>query len=304
MCVLHIHSTYMVRRVSLYFEPYAWEKMNRYLSLLLLSGKPMYDLPTMNDLIEGMVVHVSREMSGLGISTTDLLPYIEGFPTFISKTHLTNELYNKGRMAFAVTPRLEKNLSTIRDLSKDWADREIGLSSLERVSDPILIRSCAYYIVENTPVSFNDNLYFSFLFGLRPQIFSFNLNKYTDEISDLTDIEKNNLRKVIWDSGVIKDVNIMLEYEFSEENKDIGFSANFIKNSYYHSKGFNFDYLIAYIGFVAYSMANLRDLSIPELIIDFDPKKMSHSYKYFKDMLANIEEISNGFNSSISVKKK
>ena len=303
MCVLHIHSTYMVRRVSLYFEPYAWEKMNRCLSLLLLSGKPMYDLPTMNDLIEGMVIYVSRAMSGLEITTTDLLPYIEGFPTFISKTHLTNEQYNKGRMAFALTPRLEKALSTIRNLSKQWVDEKVDTSSLDGVSDPILIRSCAYYILESSPGLFYDNLYFSFLFGLRPEILSFNPNKYKEEIWDLTDIEKNNLRKVMWDEGVIVGLDVMLEYATSKDDSRHTSLLDF-KGSDYHSKGFNFDYLLAYIGFVAFSRAYKQNLSIPELIVDFNPKKTPYDHRTFIYLLTNMKEISNGFNSSILDKKK
>ena len=50
----------MIKKISLYFDPYAWESLHRLVSLLLVSGKPLNELPNMNDVIEGTVIYVSR----------------------------------------------------------------------------------------------------------------------------------------------------------------------------------------------------------------------------------------------------
>jgi hypothetical protein len=291
----------MANRISLYFEPYAWERLNRYLSLLLLSGKPMYDLPTMNDLIEGMVVHVANLYSGLAVSSNDLSPYIEGILPSISPSNLKNIRYNKGRIAFNVSPRTKMAIQDMRKhgvfFSKSGSDENF----LEKVSDPILIRACVYFELSQGYSSFDENLYFSFLFGFRPLALSFDKSQFKNEVLYLTEFEKNNLRMISWDDGIIrqlsKDLNNYSEgNNFSAREETAYLPPGEVENPKYQSRGFDFSYFSGFVGFVALRNSRTSDLPVPSLLTDF---KVPYDYiKSYTDQLENILKLSFDFNTS------
>lgn len=287
----------MTKRISLYFEPYAWEKLNRYLSLLLLSGKPMYDLPTMNDLIEGMVVHVSQLQPGLAVTSFDLLPYIEGGLPVISKDISMRTSYNKGRIAFNVTPRTERAIQEMRHFSKFFFEEKSDEDFLKGVSDPILIRACVYYELSRNDYDFYENLYFSFLFGLRPYVLSFEDSNFKEEVEYLTDDEKKNLRKISWDEGIIMGLfrelsSYETHYEYALHH--IYIPPEDVKDPSYQSRGFDFNYLSAFIGYAAFRRSISGDLPIPGLLMKFEA--FTADVKKYTDQLENIRKISYDFN--------
>lgn len=291
----------MGKRISLYFEPYAWERMNRCLALLLLSGKPLYDLPSMNDLIEGMVVHVSSLYSTATVGEKDLLPYIERGLSAFSKNTLTNASYDKGRIAFNVTSRTETSIKTMRKTSREFLKLKIGDDFLKEVSDPILIRACVYYEIAEKSSDFYVNLYFSFLFGLRPYAISFDHLKFKHEINFLNVDEKNNLRKISWDEGIIKNIFEMLttvdesSYYTIENSPPMPYlDPGSVENPAFRSRGFDFNYLAAFIGFIFFRRSIENDLTIPAVTVEFVIEKAE--IKYYSDCLKEIGKISNEYN--------
>ncbi len=263
----------MRNRISLYFEPYAWERLNRYLSYLLLSGKPFYELPTMNDLIEDAVVYVAKHMTGVAITGTDLMPYITGTGALPIKDTLSGRAYEKGRIAFNLTPRGEKALKQIRETNKEIVNSIHDELIPEGTSDPVLIRSCAYYLIADSSTYFFADLYFTFLFDLGTSMLPLNLSISDEEINAMTELEKNNLRKVSWDEGLIAYLRrSMALVLLQRETKVIPVSEmpeKTLRGNDYQSHGFSFNYIQAFIGFVAVQVGKSHDLSLPEILRGF-----------------------------------
>ncbi|OWP56902.1 MAG: hypothetical protein B2I17_03355 [Thermoplasmatales archaeon B_DKE] len=266
----------MIKRVSLYFEPYAWERLNRYLSYLLLSGKPFYELPTMNDLIESMVVYVSKHMPGVSISGTDLIPYIAGSPSLPTNDRMIASVYEKGRIAFNLTSRTEKALKQIREINKRNVAYINDEVIPEETTDPILIRACIYYLIVDSSNDFLPDLYFTFLFDLGTSMLPLDLWLKDEEIDAMNEKEKNNLRKISWDEGIITHLHQGLcSVVFSPEPNnpvDIFVSEipeGILKGPSYKSHGFSFNYIQALIGFRALIVGKTYDLSLPEILRGF-----------------------------------
>jgi len=265
----------MTKRVSLYFEPYAWERLNRYLSYLPLSGKPFYELPTMNDLVEGMVVYVSRLMPGLAISADDLIPYIAGNQSLPPKDKMIASAYEKGRIAFNMTPKTDEALKRIRETNRRYVEKEdIGeLLIPEDATDPILIRACVYYLIMEPSVEFLTDLYFPFLFDLRPSSLS-SITMRDTEISALSEKEKNNLRKISWDEGIARTLyrdlcDELFPIVHQDEITVSQIPEKALKESTYQSRGFSFNYVQALIGFRSLMIGKTYDLSLPEILRGF-----------------------------------
>ena len=289
------------KRISLYFDPYAWERLNRYLSLLLLSGKPMYDLPSMNDLIEGMLVYVSSMLSGLSISGNDIMPFIEDGFSVPSGNYSVSIKYNKGRIAFNVTQRTEKAIQDMRNASSNFNKLEIDEDFLQSVSDPILIRDCVYYVLTQPYNDFDQNLFVSFLFGFRPMALPLRykrndmLYKIENETRNLLEYEKNNLRKIIWDEGIIK--GILGTLGASEDHfGHIYLNADNVGNPEFQSRGFDFSYYSAFIGFVAFKHSRKTDMQVPGLLIHFEID--DSDIREFFNLLEKMKEISADFIST------
>ena len=253
----------------------------------------MYDLPSMNDLIEGMVVYVSKLHRGLSVSSTDLLPFIEEGGRPFPNDNTIGKHYSKGRLAFNVTPRSEE---AIRDMRKNSADnfREgIDEDFLKAVSDPVLIRACVYYVISQMYCEFHDNLYVSFLFGFRPFALSFGVmsSGIKNEIPLLTELEKNNLRKIAWDEGIIKDLYDNLYNDLGDEDPVDATTP------IYQSRGFDFSYYYAFVGYVVFRISLAQDRPAPPLLVrlfidEGDIKRFTH-------LIEEIRAASHDFNSSL-----
>lgn len=289
------------KRISLYFDPFAWERLNRYLSLLLLSGKPMYDLPSMNDLIEGMVVYVSNMLSGLSISGNDIMPFIEDGFSVPSGNYSVSIQYNKGRIAFNVTQRTETAIQDMRNASSKFNKLGKDEDFLQNVSDPILIRACVYYVLTQPYNDFDQNLFVSFLFGFRPMALPLRykrndmLYKIENETRNLSESEKNNLRKIIWDEGIIK--GILGTLSANEDHfGHFYLSLDDAIKLEYQSRGFDFNYYSAFIGFAAFRRSRKSDMQVPVLLIHFGIDESDISE--FDSLLEKVKEISADFISS------
>lgn len=302
----------MVKRLSLYFEPAVWEKLNLILAALPLSGKPFYELPTMNDLIEGAVVWVAKHSQGMNYTSNELVPFIEG-RFEVPKSQYSRGI--KGRISFAVTERLESALKTIREVNATTAKEKIDYFFSD-VSDAILIRACVYavlFLAEPTEVfvgskDFFINCYFSYLYNLRPVSVLFDeeydlwVKKYwkeiekgtgelpqlsyhmKEELNVLNAEEKDSLRRISWDEGIIRSLVETKKDSSGPVVSDLAKQLDneqFFTSSRFTSRGFNFNYALAYIGFNAYEEIFTDGLSIPEVI--WEVQNLGTSYISFQN---------------------
>ena len=137
----------------------------------------------------------------------------------------------------------------------------------------LAIRSCAYYLIADSSTYFFADLYFTFLFDLGTSMLPLNLSISDEEINAMTELEKNNLRKVSWDEGLIAYLRrSMALVLLQRETKVIPVSEmpeKTLRGNDYQSHGFSFNYIQAFIGFVAVQVGKSHDLSLPEILRGF-----------------------------------
>lgn len=266
----------MTKRLSLYFEPYAWERMNRYLSYMLLSGKPLYELPTMNDLIEAMVVYVSREILVKAVEPKDFLPFFDGIPFNVNKDKLYSMGKDKGRIAFNFTDITETAVSEIRRIDTQYkSEGEPEGFLTEGATDPLVIRASVYYVVTDFRPKFIEQLYFSFLYNIRPSMLSAGDLRF--DLEHMTEQEKANFRKIAWDDSILDPLFSPRHRTTSPPPKkgmsreyDLAFFTLLNSEDYpspFVSRGFGFNYKYACIGYYAMSRGvGSEDFEIPELL--------------------------------------
>ena len=142
----------MIKKISLYFDPYAWESLHRLVSLLLVSGKPLNELPNMNDVIEGTVIYVSRMLERDSIDVY-FLEYMQGYTRRkITPSDPSFSYKDKGRMALRMSESIisaVKSIRCSRTLKSLKEDGEPSYNQINSISDAILIRSCVYYILDS-----------------------------------------------------------------------------------------------------------------------------------------------------------
>lgn len=285
----------MSKRLSLYFEPYAWERLNRYLSYLLLSGKPMYELPTMNDLIEGMVVYVSQEITDGLLPAIEFSSFFESLPSKFSKKRFYSKEKDKGRMAFNITEVTEDAINEIRRVDAE-RKREDNLERFlpDDATDPLVVRACVYYIVTGFHPEFIDQLYFSFLYNIRPSMLGRG-RTWGFDYDRMTDQEKVNAEKISWDDSVLEPLfNLEKSPDLPEKDPaawrwDMVHAYSWLKiearNTTVVSRGFGFDYKEAFLGYHAMREGIDADLSLPELLTHVaNPAKVDGHGGYNPDL--------------------
>lgn len=277
----------MVSRLSLYFEPYVWEKLNRYLSYLLLSGKPSYELPSMNDLIEGITVFVSGEFARSDTSDEYFLSFMD--EGSLKKTR-TNNLLERGRIAFNFTTRTQDALTRIRS---SIATTTTGLS----VTDPMLIRTCVHYVVFSGAAQwdFYMQTYVLFLYNLRPGLLSFVPKDFEKEIVYFSETEKQNLRKIVWDDSTVT----QLQYD-DDSFLTVSTLRKYIKDPGFDSKGFAFNYAAAHTGAQLMMHGMMEETPLPELLLSRGEDIVDPQYfDMFRDYVTKIFDIAKKFNSGV-----
>lgn len=274
----------MTKKISLYFDPYVWGTLHRMISLLLVSGKPLNELPSMNDLLESAIIFVSRHIEKEPVQLLPLSKYTEGMTvngTISKKTPMTRG--DKGRMAFRTSTRVIDALRKIRETKAIVGDADNVSVISDSVSDAILIRSCVYYLIDSPSLlDFFFNLYISILFDLKAAPLYIRgvgpENDLESYIELLNNEEKENLRMVLWDQSIITYLTTLP----SEESHDY-FSEKSIRKQgsdpdpFFQSRAFNFNYLTAMIGWLIISHFEILDVTIPEIITNF-----SYIYKKVK----------------------
>ncbi len=278
MFELYIHLIKMSKRLWLYFETYAWERMNRYLSYLLMSGKPFYELPTMNDLVEAMVVYVSREIIDGHITPKDFSQFFGELPSNHSKNKFNLTGKDKGRIGFNITRITEDAITEIRKIDNKYRGKEKSNSLLpDGVTDPLVIRACAYYVVTGFRPNFIDQVYFSFLYNIRPSML-ISTKTVNFEFEYMTEQERFNVKKIAWDDSVLKPLLYvrLVPHSYPSEPKiqvrkpemesiarlDIGSIDGPM-----FSRGFGFDYREAFIGYAAIRNGVKSDVNLPHLLV-------------------------------------
>lgn len=300
----------MLRRISLYFEPKAWERLNRLLSLLMLSGKQLYDLPSMNDVVESMIIRVNQWIKNNEIEVMALLPYISGTPPISIADDLIGFVGDRGRMAFNVSHRAEKALSEIRERSVSDCDKGISEELGENVSDASLIRACVYCTLESENVlDFFVDLYVYSLYNLRAYIFPIDKNAYHEHVKELSTAETDNLRRIAYDEPVINDVSEKIKKELFKRKTDFKIDPILMYGIEFHSRSFNFNYYSAMIGYFAILESGVSLSTIPQVMANLvnglgtgaDWKSVFDLMRDYADTLLELKEISKDFNKKLFV---
>lgn len=303
----------MARRISLYFDPKAWETMNLILSHLMASGKPLYDMPSMNDLIEGMVVFTLRTIETSPSTLTDLLPYTLGPPSAVMKDRLTGVVNDKGRIAFGVSSRTINSLAKIRELNGAANKKGSGQYLPTDLTDPILIRACVYYVIDSDYFwEFFMDLYISSLYNFRPFILAFDLERYKEGLPELSERERDSLHKIVWDDSVISSLSSLGKNSLFKRKSDFHLNLTDLRSMEYQSRASNFNYYGAMMSFYALLLFDIRDTTMPEIITGAayyreQDKDWKVNYEWMNDFLTTLEvlkDISKDFNRSSNTERE
>jgi hypothetical protein len=283
-------------RTSLYFSPESWWAMNNMLSLTALSGRPVLELPTMNDLIEDMVIFSGWVIDAKPDLVKDLMSDFEGDILSSIKSNIYPTSGSKGRMAFNVSKKTQIVLDRLNSV-KDQLGRKLNNGTNHyRLTTPMLIRNCVNFVL-NSPYLFDffTWFYISSLYGLTLFIKQFNVDYSLlylfskEEMSKLTEIipfedesSKDSLRLIPMDQEVIflldKTIEHMMEnqreitpskdvkYDQAKMDIELRFNSAKMKGTEYASRYFNFNYYEAASGYYILSHFNPLITTLPEII--------------------------------------
>ena len=281
----------MTNKISLYFDPYAWESLHRLVPLLLVSGKPLNELPNMNDVIEGIVVYVSENSLTDERDVAYLINYVQGISIIRNvRPNPHKSRKEKGRMAFRINKRTIDALVMIKDAMRTFVKKGdymlYGIEELDKelpikTSDAILIRSCVYFLLSshNALDGFFMNLYLSTLFDIPPSSVDFEDNYTEGELQLIDEEVKEKLRMIQWDQSVIlqfvepdgipklppEDLGMLIRKPFSISKETI-LREGIDPHPIYESVAFNFNYMTALIGWVFISLSEIDKVTIYEMI--------------------------------------
>lgn len=283
-------------RTSLYFSPESWWAMNNMLSLTALSGRPVLELPTMNDLIEDMVIYSGWVIDAKPELVKDLMSDAEGDILSFIKSNIYQTTGLKGRMAFNISKKTQRVLDHLNSV-KDILGRKVNNGANHyRLTTPMLIRNCVYFVL-NSPYLFDffTWFYISSLYGLTLFVTQFNVNYSLlylfseEEMSKLTEIipfedefSKDSIRLIPMDQEVIflldKTIKHMMEnqreimpskdvkYDQAKIDIELRFDSAKMKGMEYASRYFNFNYYEAASGYYILSHFNPLIATLPEII--------------------------------------
>lgn len=278
----------MIKKISLYFDPYAWESLHRLVSLLLVSGKPLNELPNMNDVIEGTVIYVSR-MLERGSIDVYFLEYVQGYTRRkITPSDPSFSYKDKGRMALRMSEPIisaVKSIRCSRTLKSLKEDGEPSSNQINSISDAILIRSCVYYILDSPILmDFLMSLYMSNLFDIPPCSVYLQYESVEKESALIPNKVKDRLMMILWDQSIIFNLldvfrirhsgsGIMSEHlqnrKFMDKSNIISYGDT--PDLAFQSKAFHFNYLSAMYGWLilGYFEYDISEVTILKLITNF-----------------------------------
>ena len=274
----------MVKKISLYFDPYAWDTLHRLVSLLLVSGKALNSLPTMNDVIEGAVSYTAKMIEKDLKQYKFFFRYTQGLS--IRNPNLSKPIMNhkdKGRMAFRMSENVKLSIDRIRNVKPFENSEDPNMDLLKGISDAILIRSCIYYLLESPfLLDFLLIMYLSTLFDVSVPSINFRSKSIEEEVSDMTEEAKENLRMILWDKPII--LSLTNPNGVADQKNDL--TTEYLRNNAvldletikkqgstpdpaYQSRAFDFNYLTAAVGWLILSYFDVSEVTLPELAISF-----------------------------------
>ncbi len=314
----------MIKKISLYFDPYAWDTMHRLVSLLLVSGKALNSLPTMNDVIEGAVAYTSKKIETDLTQYKYFLRYTQGLS--ISNPKLSKPTMNhkeKGRMAFRMSENVKSSIDRIRSVKSFESSEGMNMDLLKGVSDAILIRSCIYYLLESPfLLDFFLIMYLSTLFDISVPSINFRSKSIEEEVSTMSEEAKENLRMILWDEPIIRslvnpnsviDPKDDLTTEYLRNNNLIDLETIKRRGSTpdptYQSRTFDFNYLTAAVGWLILNYFEISEVTIHELITNFldtfrrsiEEDKEEHSLTYILAIVPFIDALDSVLKMSILI---
>ncbi len=274
----------MVKKISLYFDPYAWDTLHRLVSLLLVSGKALNSLPTMNDVIEGAVSYTAKMIEKDLKQYKFFFRYTQGLS--IRNPNLSKPIMNhkdKGRMAFRMSENVKFSIDRIRNVKSFENSEDPNMDLLKGISDAILVRSCIYYLLESPfLLDFLLIMYLSTLFDVSVPSINFRSKSIEEEVSCMTEEAKENLRMILWDEPIIlsltnpngvADPKNDLTTEYLRNNAVMDLETIKKQGSTpdpaYQSRAFDFNYLTAAVGWLILSYFDISLVTIHELVTNF-----------------------------------
>ena len=268
----------MKGKISLYFSSDAWDSLHRLVSLLLISGKPLNELPNMNDVVEGAVIFVSRILEEDYIDE-EFVKYTQGYIKKKVHSAIPSYFMDKGRMAFSMS---ESGFSAIKSIRESKTLRSVESGS---ISDAILIRSCVYFILDGPVLmDFLLNLYLCNLFDIPPGSIHLGYKSIEKELELMSDNVRDRLMMTLWDKSLVFNLSDLFGVNHSSTGTVNGYlqdqslmerdriiSQGRTPNLAFQSKGFRFNYLTAMYGWIilSYFQEDISSVTIPELAISF-----------------------------------
>ncbi len=322
-------------RTSLYFSPESWWAMNNMLSLTALSGLPVLELPTMNDLIEDMVIFTGWIVDSHPDSIEDLLVSAQGGVLTSIKSEVYLPSNATGRMAFNVSEKAMEVLDHLNSVVSSIKEKDTKGTFYSGMSIPMLIRNCVYFVL-NGPYLFDFFMWFyvSSLYGLtlfktQPSRFllkginetSPEKNSILDIISSENEYSKDSLKLISMDSVVINSLRRIIENMLENQreimpnvkvnypsgtNIEMKFDPAKMKGVEYASRFFNFNYYETAYGFSVLLHFNPLTTTIPEIMVRIGRNQIQASednflwMQHFLRTLSLFKDISIDYNRLIS----